>query len=121
MNVLTTTPPSTFGTACGPLGTEDISWLKYVFQQIYRWSILPGPVVGRILDSGRFAGLEFAGLHYLAHFEGKRPGDDSQQFDRTTYVHRCGIGPASGGIHPQNLPIVLLPPTKKAAAKNNEV
>ncbi len=42
-------------------------------------------VVGRILDSGRFAaifaGLEFAGLFYLARFEGKRPGEASQQFD----------------------------------------
>jgi hypothetical protein len=40
-------------------------------------------VVGRILDSGAaiFAGLEFAGLFYLARFEGKRPGEASQQFD----------------------------------------
>ncbi len=87
------------------------------FDQIYHWSILPGPVVGRILDSCSFAGLEFAWLHYLAHFEGKRPGDDSQQFDRKTSVHRCGIGPASGGIHPQNLPIVLLPPTSRCQKK----
>jgi hypothetical protein len=69
-------------------------------------------IVGGILDSGGFAtiftGLEFAGLLYLAYFEGKRPGDASYYFDHPTSVHRHKMGPASGCIHPQKLP--LIPP-----------
>jgi hypothetical protein len=71
-------------------------------------------IVGGILDSGGFAtiftGLEFAGLLYLAYFEGKSPGGASYYFDHTTSVHRLKTGPASSCIHPRKLP--LIPPLR---------
>jgi hypothetical protein len=78
-------------------------------------------VVGGILDSSGstaifaglefiFARLEFAGLLYPACFVGKRPGNTSHRFDCPRSIHRPGMGPASGGIHPQKLPLIPPPP-----------
>ncbi len=59
-----------------------------------------------------FAGLEFAGLLYLARFAGERLDNNSRQFERPISVHRRGMGPASGGIYLQNMPL-LPPPLRK--------
>jgi hypothetical protein len=78
--------PSAFETACGPLGTEDISWKKIMsfvrFSTGLHRQDHPA-VVSRILHSrvfvAIFTGIESARLLYLACFEGKRSGNDSQQ------------------------------------------
>jgi hypothetical protein len=57
-------------------------------------------VLSRILDSDRltaiFAGLENAGLLYLAHFLGERSSDTSSQSCHTAFFHCRVMGPASG-------------------------
>jgi hypothetical protein len=78
------------------------------------WHDYPA-VLGRTLGSGRlaaiFAKLEFAGLLNLVRFAGKSPDDASSQSGRPTSVHRSGMGPASGRIHPQDLPLIPPQPT----------
>jgi hypothetical protein len=59
-----------------------------------------------------FAGLEFAGLLYLAHFAGERPGNNSRQFERPISIHHRGMGTASGDIYLQNMPLHP-PPLRK--------
>jgi hypothetical protein len=59
-----------------------------------------------------FAGLEFAGFLYLMRFEGKSPGYASLKSGCPTSVHRRGMGLASGGIYPQNMPLIP-PPLRK--------
>jgi hypothetical protein len=54
-----------------------------------------------------FNGLEFAGLFYLTRFAGERPGNNSRLFEHPISVHRCGMGPASGGIYLQNMPLII--------------
>jgi hypothetical protein len=67
-------PLRTYETACGPLGTENVSWQKIGLSAD---SAPDHPaVVGGILDSGwLLAGLEPAGLLYLAQSAGKIPGN----------------------------------------------
>ncbi len=76
--------PSAFETECGPLVQTRI-----LAKNMFFLGFITSPycqdhpaVVGGILDSSGFTaiydGLEFAGLHYVARFESKRPGDDSQ-------------------------------------------
>jgi hypothetical protein len=67
--------------------------------------------VGGILISDELAaiivGLEFAGLLYQMRFAGKSPGYVSLKSGRLTPIHRPGIGPASGSIYLQNMPLIL--------------
>jgi hypothetical protein len=57
-----------------------------------------------------FAELEFAGLLNWQRFVAKRSGYASRKFGGPTSVRRCGITPARGGIHPQNMPLFPPPP-----------
>ncbi len=61
--------------------------------------------LGRILNYSRLA-FKFTrlvvGLLCLQHFAGESPGEASRQFP--------GMGLASGGIHLQDLPLILLLP-----------
>jgi hypothetical protein len=61
-------------------------------------------VVGGILDSGIltaiFAGLEPAGLLYMARCSGESPCDASCQSGCPMSIHRHKMGLASGRIHP---------------------
>ncbi len=70
------------------------------------------PVVGGILDSGGlaaiFARLEPAGLLYLVHSAGESSSDALCHSGHPPPIHCHGMGLASGGIHPQDLP--LIPP-----------
>jgi hypothetical protein len=67
--------------------------------------------LGRILDYSGLAAifmvLEVAGLLYLQHFAGKSPSNASRH---PTSVYCYEMGPASGGIHPQDLPLTSPPP-----------
>jgi hypothetical protein len=69
------------------------------------------PLLAEILDSDGLATIftvsEFARL-YLQRFEDERPGYASSKSGRPTPIHRRGMQLTSGGIHPQNLP--LIPP-----------
>ncbi len=66
---------------------------------------------GGILDSSGlaaiFARLDLAGLLYLQSFAVEIPGYASHQSGRPRSVYGCGMGPASGGIHLQDLPLIL--------------
>jgi hypothetical protein len=82
----------------------------------------PPAVVGRILHSGVFAtmftGIESARLLYLACFEGKRPGNDSQQF----YTLCLSIAAAWNQlaavyIHSQKLPYIPPPSASRLYEK----
>jgi hypothetical protein len=89
--------PIAFKTACGPLGPEDISWQKKCFFWQIQCQDRPA-ALGRILNYSRLA-FKFTrlvvGLLCLQHFAGESPGEASRQFP--------GMGPASGGIHLQDL------------------
>jgi hypothetical protein len=65
--------------------------------------------IGRIPVSGGLAAI-FAGLHYQARFAGKSPGYASLKSGCPMSVHRYGIGLASSGIYPQNMPLIPPPP-----------
>ncbi len=71
-------------------------------------------VVGGILDPVKlaaiFARLEPAELLYLEHSAGESPSDLSRQSGHPASIHCYGMGQASSGIHPQDLPLILLAP-----------
>jgi hypothetical protein len=71
-------------------------------------------VVGGILDSIKlaaiFARLEPAELLYLEHSAGDSPSDLSRQSGHPASIHCRGMGQAGRGIHPQDLPLILLAP-----------
>jgi hypothetical protein len=77
--------------------------------------------LGRILDSGKLVTivprLEFAGLLKLQDFVGESPGGTSHQSGRSMSVHRYRMGPASSGIHPQDLMLIPLPPSSRSEEK----
>jgi hypothetical protein len=64
-----------------------------------------------------FAGLEFAGLLFITHFAGERPGYASLKSGRSISVHRRRMGLANGRMNLQNIPLISPPPL--AAAKKN--
>jgi hypothetical protein len=63
-----------------------------------------------------FARLEFVGLLYLQSFAAKPPGCASRQSGHPTSIYHWGIGPASSGIHLQDLLLIL--PLLSCAKKN---
>jgi hypothetical protein len=69
--------------------------------------------VGGICISFRLAAiftrLKFARLLCLMRIAGESPGYASLKSGRPTFVHCCGIGPASCGIYPQNMYLVSPP------------
>ncbi len=91
-----------------------------IYQKLLRQLVIPGfrswqkicflvELVGWILDSGRLTAI-FATRQtwthwslYFARFAGKSPVEASRQFGCHMCVHRCGMGPASSGIHLQDL------------------
>jgi hypothetical protein len=88
---------------------------KYIFQQIQHWPTSLGPPSSswQILDTSGvaviFTGLEPAGLLYLEHPAGK-PGDVLCLSGHPESIRRCRMGPASGGIHLQDLLLIPPPP-----------
>ncbi len=73
--------------------------------------------VGGILVFGGlaaiFAELEFAELLNRQRWADKRSGYASRKFGGPTSIRRCGITPASGGIHPQNMSLFPPPPLRR--------
>jgi hypothetical protein len=57
-----------------------------------------------------FAELEFTGLLNWQRFAAKRPGYTSRLFGGSMFVRCCGMGPASSGPDPQNMPLFPPPP-----------
>ncbi len=106
--------PSALRTAFAPLGPEDLSWRKICLSagSAPPCTTKQSAAVGRILIFGGlatiFAGSEFAGLLYYMRFASKSSGYASLKSGRPTSVHRCGMGPARGGLHLQKM--LLNPP-----------
>ncbi len=97
-----------FDTACGPLGPEDISWRKYVFQQIQRHPTLPGLLSSCWQNSGLW--WIWHHIHWTWTCWTSLSAEFSRQKSRlcltpiwTPYIrHRHGMGLASSGIQLQD-------------------
>ncbi len=109
-----------FETACGPLGPEGRSLTENTpfggFSASLRRSNQLAAVGGILVFSvlaAIFAELEFAGLLNRQRWADKRSGYASRKFGGPRSVRRCGIRPASGGIHPQNMSLFPPPPLRR--------